>query len=92
MPLPILLALGLIILLVILRPKSANNLIHLNLPVRRKQKAAISANRFDTLVKMVGRHDIARKLVQSNLEKYPNRSPSWACNKAISDIEKEKRI
>ncbi len=93
MPLTVLISIALTILLwLVLRQKLGNNLIELRKTVKPKQKSAISANRFNVLVGMVGRQDVARKLVKSNLEKYPDRSPSWACNKAISDLEKEKRI
>lgn len=90
MPIATILAIALIILLwLALRPKKkkVDNLIRL--PIKRK--GAISANRFDELVEKVGTV-AARKLVRENLERYPNRSPSWACNKAISDLEKQRRL
>lgn len=81
-------AIALIVALwVVLRPKKVNSLIRL--PIKRK--GAISVNRFDELVEKVGTV-AARKLVRENLERYPDRSPSWACNKAISDLEKQRRL
>ena len=61
-----------------------------NLSIYRK---GISPTTFNKLVKMVyGRKDLARKLVEKNLKLYPDRSAAWACRKAISDLERERRL
>ncbi len=44
------------------------------------------------LVKMVhGREDVARRLIEGNLKLFPDKSPDWACDKAISDLERDRR-
>ena len=48
---------------------------------------------FGTLTRLVsGQKDVARRLIEGNLKKYPDKSPDWACEKAISDIERDRRI
>lgn len=48
---------------------------------------------FEILVKMVnGREDLALRLVRENLRKYPEMPPTWACKKAILDLERYLKI
>ena len=56
-------------------------------------KREISINSFKTLIRMVnGDEAIARRLIEGNIKNYPERSPTWACDKAISDLERDRRI
>ena len=56
------------------------------------QKRDISASKFRKLIKMVnGREDVARRLIDGNLKLFPDKSPDWACDKAISDVERDRR-
>jgi hypothetical protein len=53
----------------------------------------ISINSFNTLVRMVnGDEGIARRLIEGNITQYPDKSPTWACDKAILDLERDRRI
>jgi len=53
----------------------------------------ISINSFNTLVRMVnGDEGIARRLIEGNIKQHPDKSPTWACDKAISDLERDRRI
>jgi L-rhamnose isomerase len=84
---------AIIALWLLLRPKKAK--ISLAASIERNKlnpKIAISTSNFKRLLAMVGRQDIAIALIKANLEKYPMRSPSWACKKAISDLEKQRRL
>ncbi len=60
-------------------------------PVSNRQE--ISINSFKMLIRMVnGDEAIARRLVEGNMKKHPDKSPTWACDKAISDLERDRRI
>jgi hypothetical protein len=53
----------------------------------------ISINSFNTLIRMVnGDEGIARRLIEGNIKQHPDKSPTWACDKAISDLERDRRI
>lgn len=57
------------------------------------KKTNISSTLFRQLVKMVnGREDVARRLIEGNLKLFPDKSPDWACDKAIADLERDRRI
>jgi hypothetical protein len=59
-------------------------------PIRKRD---ISIAKFRKLTKMVhGREDVASRLINGNLKLFPDKSPDWACEKAISDIERDRRI
>lgn len=59
-------------------------------PVRKRD---ISIAKLRKLTKMVnGQEDVARRLIEGNLKLFPDKSPDWACEKAISDIERDRRI
>ncbi|ELS32794.1 MULTISPECIES: hypothetical protein [Pseudanabaena] len=62
----------------------------------RAEKAAkrdISVKSFRTLLKMVNGQDaVARRLIEGNLKLFPDKSPDWACDKAIADLERDRRI
>ncbi|MCY7334231.1 MAG: hypothetical protein LH649_16595 [Pseudanabaena sp. CAN_BIN31] len=52
----------------------------------------VSINSFKTLIKMVnGDEALARRLIEGNIKNYPEKSPTWACDKAISDLERDRR-
>lgn len=52
----------------------------------------ISVGKFRKLVKMVhGREDVARRLIEGNMKLFPDKSPDWACDKAITDLERDRR-
>jgi len=52
----------------------------------------ISIAKFRQLAKMVnGRDDVARRLIEGNLKLFPDKTPDWACDKAISDLERDRR-
>jgi len=56
-------------------------------------KRTISVSGFRKLVKMVnGEESVARRLIEANLKLFPDKSPDWACEKAISDLERDRRI
>jgi hypothetical protein len=55
-------------------------------------KRDISVKSFKTLLKMVNGQDaVARRLIEGNLRLFPDKSPDWACDKAISDLERDRR-
>jgi hypothetical protein len=59
-------------------------------PIRNRD---ISISNFRMLIEMVnGQEDVARRLIEGNLKLFPDKSPDWACEKAISDIERDRRI
>jgi hypothetical protein len=39
-----------------------------------------------------GDEAIARRLIEANMKNYPEKSPTWACDKAILDLERDRRI
>jgi len=60
-------------------------------PVSNRRE--ISINSFNTLVRMVnGDEALARRLIEGNIKNHPEKSPTWACDKAISDLERDRRI
>lgn len=60
-------------------------------PVSNRKE--ISINSFNTLIRMVnGDEGIARRLIEGNIKQHPDKSPTWACDKAISDLERDRRI
>ena len=53
----------------------------------------ISINSFKTLIRMVnGDEAIARRLIEGIIKNHPEKSSTWACDKAISDLERDRRI
>lgn len=59
-------------------------------PIRNRD---ISIAKLRKLTKMVNnQEDVARRLIEGNLKLFPDKSPDWACEKAISDIERDRRI
>lgn len=55
-------------------------------------KRDISISKFRRLTKMVnGQEDVARRLIEGNLSMFPDKSTDWACDKAISDVERDRR-
>lgn len=62
----------------------------------RAAKAAkrdISASSYRKLLKMVNGQDaVARRLIEGNLKLFPDKSPDWACEKAIADLERDRRL
>ena len=59
---------------------------------RIKQKN-ISMPRFTQLVKLLnGQDDVAHRLIKGNLKLFPDKTPDWACEKAIADLERDRRI
>ena len=55
-------------------------------------KRDISIAKLRKLTKMVNaQEDVARRLIEGNLKLFPDKSPDWACDKAISDIERDRR-
>ncbi len=62
-------------------------------PTQSVPKRDISISNFRMLIKMVnGQEDVARRLIEGNLKLFPDKSPDWACEKAILDIERDRRI
>jgi hypothetical protein len=60
---------------------------------QKVKQREISINSFKTLIRMVnGDEAIARRLIEGNIKNYPEKSPTWACDKAISDLERDRRI
>ena len=60
--------------------------------VSHAAKRDISISKLRKLTKMVnGREDVARRLVEGNLKLFPDKPPDWACDKAISDLERDRR-
>lgn len=58
-------------------------------PIKQRD---ISVAKFRQLVKMVnGQEVVARRLIEGNLKLFPDKSPDWACDKAISDLERDRR-
>ncbi|TYQ29973.1 hypothetical protein [Pseudanabaena sp. UWO310] len=56
-------------------------------------KREISVNSFRTLIRMLnGDEATARRLVEANIKSNPEKSPTWACDKAIADLERDRRI
>jgi hypothetical protein len=56
-------------------------------------KRQISVDKFAKLRKMVNGQDaVARRLIEGNLKLFPDKSPDWACDKAIADLERDRRI
>lgn len=56
------------------------------------KKLDISIAKFKELTRLVsGQEDAARRLIEGNLKLFPDKSPDWACDKAISDIERDRR-
>jgi hypothetical protein len=56
------------------------------------EKRDISAAKLRILTKMVNGHkDVALRLIDGNLKRFPDKSPDWACDKAISDLERDRR-
>lgn len=56
------------------------------------KKPDISIAKLRKLTKMVnGQEAIARRLIEGNLKLFPDKSPDWACEKAISDIERDRQ-
>lgn len=56
------------------------------------EKREISVAKFRKLAKIVnGQQDVAQRLIEGNLKLFPDKSPDWACDKAISDIERDRR-
>lgn len=75
-----------------MKTKAALRAIHRNQP-RSTPKRDISISKFKTLTKLAnGQEDVARRLIEGNLKLFPDKSPDWACEKAISDIERDRRI
>ena len=61
--------------------------------VRRESIRDISIAKFRQLARMVnGQDDVARRLIEGNLKLNPDKSPDWACEKAIADIERDRRV
>ena len=55
-------------------------------------KRDISVAKFRQLTKMVnGQEDVARRLIENNLKLFPDKSTDWACEKAITDLERDRR-
>lgn len=55
-------------------------------------KREISVDKFAKLRKMVNGQDaVARRLIEGNLKLFPDKSPDWACDKAIADLERDRR-
>jgi hypothetical protein len=59
----------------------------------KSAKRDISVSSFRKLLKMVNGQDaVARRLIEGNLKLFPDKSPDWACDKAIADLERDRRI
>jgi hypothetical protein len=56
------------------------------------KKRVLSGSKFRQLTKMVnGQDDVARRLIEGNLKLFPDQHPDWACDKAIADLERDRR-
>lgn len=70
------------------RKKNKKGVPNVSKPIKRD----ISRVKLRELVKIVnGQEDVARRLIEGNLSLFPDKSPDWACDKAISDIERDRR-
>lgn len=57
-----------------------------------KKRDLLSCLRFRQLTKMVnGQDDVALRLIEGNLRMFPDQQPDWACDKAIADLERDRR-
>ncbi|MFM7888345.1 MAG: hypothetical protein ACKPCM_17015 [Pseudanabaena sp.] len=59
----------------------------------KSAKRDISVGSYRKLLKMVnGNEAIARRLIEGNMKLFPDKSPDWACEKAIADLERDRRL
>ncbi|MCA6536659.1 MAG: hypothetical protein IM597_21555 [Pseudanabaena sp. M176S2SP2A07QC] len=65
-------------------------------PAKRNTQSdgnTISIASLETLTRLVGgQREVALRLVEGNRRKFPDKSIDWACEKAISDIERDRHI
>lgn len=75
-----------------MRAAKASSFPKVQHPSKPVAKSEISISKLRKLIKMVhGREDVARRLIEGNLKLFPDKSPDWACDKAISDLERDRR-